>query len=172
MSMTGSLQDVIQAWGVGYAGLSLEEIDRRVLGHTAMVRAIAEEGSFTPASFSARTGLPLERVPELFRGLASSGLEMDAEGNMIGAALTRKPTPHHFRVNGQELYAWCSLDTLFLPGLLDEDAEVSSTCPVSGEPIQLRITPEAIVSHSPQAMVLSIVVPGADGPDIGPASPT
>ncbi len=75
---------------------------------------------------------------------------------------------------GKELYAWCSLDTLFIPGLLGEDAEISSTCPVSGDPIRLRVTPAGVQNFSPPDAVVSIVLPnvGQESIRTGPASPT
>ncbi len=116
----------------------------------------------------------MERVLELFQSLAASGMQLDADGNVVGAALIARPTPHRLRVQGRDLYAWCSLDTLFLPGLLDEAAEVRSTCPVSGEEIRLTITPDGVEAYSPESTVLSVVDPQALGADqgTGPASPT
>jgi hypothetical protein len=65
-----------------------------------------------------------------------------------------------FAVNGRTLYASCALDTIFLPGLLGETAEVESTCPVTGEAIRLTITPDGVTQYSPAGTVLSIAVPG------------
>lgn len=74
--------------------------------------------------------------------------------------ITRRPTPHAFQLNGLELFAWCALDTLFLPGLIGQTAKVTSTCPVTGEAIRLTIRPDRIESAEPEGVVLSIVVPG------------
>jgi len=51
------------------------------------------------------------------------GMESGDSGNIVGAALTTRETPHKVRLSGRDLYAWCALDTLFIPGLLGEDAE-------------------------------------------------
>jgi alkylmercury lyase len=160
-----SLKELIQAWSSVDAGLLQEEIDRRILGFTALVRAIAERGRATPSAFAAETGISPDEVPKLFRWLAAGGLQLDDEGNVVGAALSVRATPHRFHVRGRGLYAWCALDTLFLPGLLNETAEVQSTCPVSGEEIRLTIAPDGVESYSPEGTVLSVVVPQALGSD-------
>ncbi len=169
-----TLDDVIRAWAATNAGVSEEEIDQRILRLAAIVRAIAEESPVSPERYAAATGLASERVSELFRGLSASGVQFDSEGNLVGAGLTPVPTPHRFRVKGRDLYAWCALDSLFLPGLLDEAAEVRSTCPVSGAEIRLTVSPEAEADYTPRDTVLSVVVPGGSTSigTTGPESPT
>lgn len=169
-----NVDDVIRAWTATQAGMSQEEIDRRILGLTAMVRAIAEGSPVSPERYATATGLPPERVSELFKDLSAAGVQFDAEGNLVGAGLTPLPTPHRFRVKGRDLYAWCALDTLFLPGLLGETAEVWSTCPTTGDEIRLTVSPEAEVEYTPREAVVTIVVPGSSTPTgaTGPASPT
>ena len=154
------LTDAIAAWTAQYEGLSEEEIDRRVSLQARVIQALSEGDPLSPGTFATVTGLPLEHVPNIFKKLDAEGLEFDEEGNLIGAALTIRATPHRFRVYGRDLYAWCSLDTLFLPGLLGEPAEVESVCPASGEKIRLTISPGGVESYSPSSTVLSIVLPG------------
>lgn len=168
------LSRLIASWCAGDERLAQDEIDRRILAFTAIARAISEKGVASREEFAATTGLPLEQVSDLFQRLAVSGIEFDDAGNVIGAALTTRPTPHRFHVRDRDLYAWCALDTLFLPGLLDETAEVRSTCPVSGDEIRLTVTPERVASYQPRSTALSIVVPTelASDQGTGPASPT
>jgi alkylmercury lyase len=123
--------------------------------------------------------MPVEQLEAIFEQFAARGGEFDEEGNLVGASLTLNPTPHHFRVKGNDLYAWCSLDTLFLPGLIGETAVIISTDPVSGEPIHLTITPHKVKEYCPSSTVLSISVPGiscrtetSTGPATGPQSET
>ena len=67
-------------------------------------------------------------------------------------------------LDGSELYAWCALDTLFLPDLMGRSADVESTCPVTGQEIQLTVAPDHIESSNPDGIVVSIIIPGeADG---------
>ena len=123
--------------------------------------------------------LSLADVEEAFGLINKQGGEFDDTGNLVGLALTLNPTPHRFRVNGHDLFTWCSLDTMFMPGLLGITAEVESTCPVTNQPIRLTITPDGVVDYSPSTTVLSITVPGVscrrdddapEKPKTGPSS--
>src|SRR4051812_15364564 len=54
-------------------------------------------------------------------------VERDEPGRVVGfSGLTLRPTAHSFRVGEQKLHAWCAWDTLFLPALLDETAQIRS----------------------------------------------
>jgi alkylmercury lyase len=101
-----------------------------------------------------------DQIEDIFKRFRECGGEFDGQGNLVGAALTLNPTAHRFLINGKELYTWCALDALFLPNLLGRTAEVASTCPVTGQIIQLSINPEGVVNHSPAGLVLSITIPG------------
>ena len=169
-----ALHDLVAAYLATDAGLPQDERDRHILGFTALVRGIAARGAMTPASFAETAGLSIAEVSDFLRALAARGVELNEDGSVVGAALTARPTSHRFRVGGRDLYAWCALDTLLLPGLLDETAEVRSTCPMSGEEICLTVTPERVGSRRPESAVLSVVIPPALGSDrrTGPESPT
>ncbi len=168
------LEEVIGAWRADSAGTPRVELDRRILGLTAVVQGIADRGAVTPAEFAARLGGSTDEAASLFRSLVARGVELAEDGSVVGAALTARPTPHRFRVRDKDLYAWCALDTLFLPGLLDATAEVRSVCPESGQEIRLVVAPDRVESCLPDTAVLSVVIPQALGPDrkVGPASPT
>lgn len=172
------LDEAKAAWARSYDGVSQETIDRQIRGFAALVRGIAETGAVTPSDFGRRTGLDVDEASDVFAGLASFGMEVDESGSIVGAALTTSPTPHALSIksNGKDkkLFAWCALDTLFIPGLLDEVAEIESPCPVSGIQIRLVVTPEGVSEISPPDAVLTVVLPGveAGASGIGLASPT
>ncbi len=169
-----ALQDAKQAWAGTYAGLGDAEVDQRVSGLVALVRGIAEHGAVSPESFAAELGIESSRATGLFSDLVAAGFQVDARGHVVGAALTTRQSPHQIRLGGQKLYAWCALDALFIPGLLDQVGEVESSCPVSGETVRLTVTPEGVQRVDPPHAVLSIVLPGVAVPSAqaGPASPT
>lgn len=173
MSRT-ALEHAKASWALAYEGLTQEEIDQRVMGFGVLVRGIAEAGAVTPDEFSHNISLDPAEASELFSRLAAFGLESDETGRIVGAALTTKPTPHKIRIAGKRLFAWCALDTLFIPGLLGEVGEVESTCPVSQVPVRLTVTPEGVQVVDPPDAVLSVVLPGlgSSGATTGPASPT
>jgi alkylmercury lyase len=56
---------------------------------------------------------------------ALSDTEYDEQGRVIGHGITLRPTPHHFTVEGHQLYTWCALDTLIFPTILGRPARVS-----------------------------------------------
>lgn len=62
-------------------------------------------------------------------------------------------------MNGGDLTTWCALDTLLLPQILQQTAEVESADPVTGETIRLMVAPEKVERFSPTGAVLSIVIP-------------
>ncbi len=86
---------------------------------------------------------------------------MDEGGNVVGAGLTLRETPHVFEVDGRRLYAWCALDTLMFPVLLEKAARVSSSCAQTDTPIRLSVTPEAVLDVDPRGTVVSLVLPEA-----------
>jgi alkylmercury lyase len=87
---------------------------------------------------------------------------LDDSGAVIGySGLTLSKTRHRLRLNGRDhqLYTWCAWDTLFIPTLLGSGAEVESECPVSGQPISLRVTRRGAEAVSHPAAVVSFVTP-------------
>ena len=158
-----TVDEVIQAWTSQIDDKPEDEreaINERFRLSLELLRLLAEGRPVSARKVATQAGLPLEAVEAALEKFEKEGGEFDQHGNLVGAALTLNPTPHRFRLNGNELYTWCSLDAIFLPGLLGKTAEVESTCPVTGEPIRLTIAPDGIVAASPEQAVLSITIPG------------
>jgi alkylmercury lyase len=86
---------------------------------------------------------------------AQPGTEWASDGRLVGFGLTTRPTDYRFLVGGKTLYTWCASDTLFFSVILGERTVVESTCPVTGAPIHLEITPEAVTSVTPAETVVS-----------------
>ncbi len=166
------LDEAKLAWAGTLEGRTDEEKDRFALATAVIVRGIAEHGAVSPESLGSQLGLEPTRIREILAGLATMGMEMDAEGSVVGAALTSTPTPHAVRLGGRALFAWCALDTLFIPGLVGEAADIESMCPVSGDAIRLRVSPDGACDYAPSGAVLSVLLPGASGLQVGPASPS
>jgi len=161
--MVRKVDEVIAAWAAPLERKLAEDpegVQRAFYLTQHLLRLLAEGQPVTAADLAARTALPLEVVTEAFQEIKKQGGEFNEDGHVVGDVLTLKPTPHRFYLNGQILYTWCALDTIFLPGLLEETAAVESTCPVTGETIRLTITPDGVTQYSPASTVLSIAVPG------------
>ena len=104
--------------------------------------------------------VPLEEIDEVLADIKATGGQFNGEGDLIGYTMTLKPTRHSFRVNGNDMYTWCSLDTILLPGMLETTAEIESTDPVTGDTIRLTVTPDGVAEVDPPTTVTSIFLPG------------
>jgi alkylmercury lyase len=120
-----------------------------------LIVLLAEGEPVSPARLAAALGQPPEDVETRLRRFPN--LEWDAAGNVVGAGLTLRPTPHHFGVNGRTLFTWCALDTLVFPVLLGKPAHVTSPCYATGTPIRLTVTPESLEQRDPPEAVVSLV---------------
>lgn len=91
-----------------------------------------------------------------------SGIFHDDEHRVIGFwGLSIPETKHRFVVKGRTLYTWCAWDTLFIPGILGEAAEVESACPVTGRSVRLTVSPRGIKCLEPAGTMLSLMEPDA-----------
>jgi alkylmercury lyase len=158
-----TVEEVIEAWKSRFDDESDSELsllNERYSLTSLLLSLLADGYPVSATQLAERSGLTLEHIETTFNRFKIAGGEFDNVGNLVGAALTLNSTPHRFRVNGKQLFTWCSLDAIFLPGLLEQTAEVESTCPVTGEPIRLTIAPDGIVAANPEQAVLSITIPG------------
>lgn len=90
---------------------------------------------------------------------ASGNVELDAQGRIVGAGLSLRPTQHRILLDGRVLYAWCALDALMYPPLLEMDVEVESPCAASGAAVRARVSPRGVSDVTPTQAVVSIVRP-------------
>lgn len=96
--------------------------------------------------------------PDDWKELQILGADFDEDGNIVGmGGLTIRETTHRFDVGNRRLYTWCALDTLFLPRLLMETAEIESACPITRTQIRLRVSPDGIERADPTGTVVSLV---------------
>ncbi|MBW3662778.1 MAG: hypothetical protein KY469_06735 [Actinobacteria bacterium] len=151
---TPTIEELLETWSRRATLASLDDgggfgaavLDRLADGLPADVAYLADA-----------TAQPSTQVQQRIAAAAAAGYEVE-DGAVVGAALTLNPTPHRFRVRDNDLYTWCGFDALFLPILLDEPAQVRSTCPVTSRAISLVVdadgTPHDVV---PTTTVLAIV---------------
>jgi alkylmercury lyase len=84
----------------------------------------------------------------------------DEQGRVVAfCGLSLRPTDHRFDIAGRRLYTWCAWDTLFLPALLDEQAHVASTCPVTGADVRLTVEPDRVLAAQPGDLRVSFPPP-------------
>ncbi len=154
---TSDFENIVQAWEKSTEGnYSLESVKASHF----VLQSIASGNPVSAEELATNLGFGLKETQILMRRSRKSGADFDDEGRMIGNALTLRPTAHRLEIGGQTLYAWCALDTLFLPGLIGKTGEVHSTSAATGDPIRLTVAPTGIQQFDPASTVLSIVVPG------------
>ncbi len=91
-------------------------------------------------------------------------IEFDRAGNIVGLGATLVPTFYRFQMGGKLFYTWCAFDTVLFPPSLHVEAQIQSTCPVSGQPITFVATPEGtVLDLFPAGSVMSLIVPAERG---------
>ena len=127
----------------------------------ALYRLLAAGRPVAAADLAAAADLPESEVAGALDGWPA--VFTDSRGRITGfwgLAVTELSPAHRYESGGRVLYAWCAWDTLFLPARLGQAARVTSACPVTGEPIELTVTPEGISGTSHPAVVVSFLRPG------------
>jgi alkylmercury lyase len=113
----------------------------------ALLRELAAGEPVAPSTLGERAGTVLVRWPNL---------NYDDDGRVVAfSGLSLRPTAHRFTVGGRQLYTWCAWDTLFLPAMLGQPADVESTCPVTGSGVRLSVDPNGVRQADPQPLWVS-----------------
>ncbi len=129
-----------------------------------LYRELARGEPVTAGRLAAALDLSPERVGvALARGPLRAFAYLDDERRVAGfGGLAVAPMQHELRLKGRKLWAWCAWDTLFIPRILGETAEVDSPDPETGEIVRLSISPERIESAEPRDALVSFLLPAAD----------
>jgi hypothetical protein len=90
-----------------------------------------------------------------------AGLEVGLEALVAG-----EPTRHEARFGDRTVHTYCLMDALVLPFVALEIVEVESTCPWTGETIEVKASAEA-VSYAPGTAVTSVGAPPLDETEDG-----
>jgi alkylmercury lyase len=116
-----------------------------------------------PASLRASLQVSQDELEQRLARL-SPDVEFDRAGNIVGLGATLVPTSHRFQIGGKLLYTWCAFDTVLFPTSLHVEAQIQSTCPVTGQSITFVATPEGTVQDLfPVGSVMSLIVPAERG---------
>lgn len=87
------------------------------------------------------------------------GTDWDDQDRIVGFGLTLRETPHRFTFDHQTVYTFCATDALEVSVMLGRSGVIESTCPATGQPIRVELTPEQILSVDPPHAVVSKVRP-------------
>ncbi|QGK68713.1 organomercurial lyase MerB [Allosaccharopolyspora coralli] len=123
-----------------------------------LLRLLARGHPVTADELAAAIGHSTDEVRHALAALPDA--EYDEHCRLVGYGLTHRRTPHHFTVDGRQLYTWCALDTLLFPAVLDRPAEVESPCHATTTPVRLTVEPDRVVGVEPAGAVVSLVTPG------------
>lgn len=126
--------------------------ERRIFGKT--LELLAKGCPVLPEEIAILAEVPPEKV---LSALRSFGAEFDKDGNVLGFGLTLVPTPHIYEADGRKLYTWCAVDALLFPIMLGHTAQIESRDPVTGERIQVTISPDGVQKVEPESVVVSWV---------------
>ena len=120
----------------------------------ATFRLFGRGKPFRPEELAELTGRPVEEVASRLEEWMA---HRDEQGRVFAfGGLTLKPTSHVLEVDGRTLYAWCALDTLFLPELLGRRARIRSTSPQSGETISLTVDAAGVHNVAPEGAAMTL----------------
>jgi len=123
-----------------------------------ILRQVSRGKPATRAELGARLKLDQDELERRLTRLQDT--EFDHQGNILGWGVTLVPTSHHFQMRGKPLYTWCAFDTVLFPPSLHAEAQVQSTCPVTGQPVTFVATPEGVVNElTPASSVMSLIIP-------------
>jgi len=127
-----------------------------------LYRLLAEGQPVPRQELAQRLESPIETINKTLD--TWPGVFSDEKGRIAGywglAIPEAYTSPHRIRIGGQSLSAWCAWDTLFLPQLLGQTAEIESANP-GGFKVYLTVTPERVDHIDPVGIHMSFLLPDA-----------
>jgi alkylmercury lyase len=106
------------------------------------------------------TGRPEADVREILERPNFVSLTYRDETGIVGfGGLAVRKMHHRLTVDGRQLYTWCAWDSLFIPPILGQRAEVASPCPTTGKIVRVVLDPKGVESIEPEAAVMSFLTP-------------
>ena len=122
-------------------------------GEPVEAAAVAESvGGLTADSVNAR----LDSWPGVFR---------DDRGRVVGFwghAIDKLDPEYRLVADGNTTYAWCALDTLFIPGIIGKAVRVEASDPISSEAVSVVVDGDGVREVTPAGALVSMAIP--DGP--------
>ena len=155
--------DIDQYWQALEAVLPTFAEDEKRAAVT-LYRELAKGSPVSATQFAAALDVPVESAEDLLGRDSIRGLVYpDEEGNVLGfGGLAAAPMPHKLHLDERTLWTWCAWDSLFIPEILGEQAQVESRDPHTGSTIRLTVTPEGVRSQEPETTVVSFVALNAE----------
>jgi len=147
LETTKKMQEYLLGYGPARVRLLLQVIRHLAHGHPITAEQVEH--------LIADLGIAKDQAHQFLREVT----ERDATDQIVGAmGLSLSDHPHRLSVAGVSLSAWCALDTLFLPALLQQTVTIESPSPVTNHSIRLRVSPERVEEVIPTEAVVSLVL--------------
>jgi alkylmercury lyase len=128
-----------------------------------LYRLLAEGQPVARVTLAQRLGISEDKVNGILDRWP--GVFADSQRRIVGywglalpAAYTSR---HQLTIGGRKLSAWCAWDTLFLPQLLAQTAEIQSAGPDQGATVSLTVSPERVERVQPAGAQMSFLLPDA-----------
>ncbi len=77
-------------------------------------------------------------------------------------AIVPQDPEYRLQIDGKTSYAWCALDTLFIPPLIGKTVNVQARDPINSQGVSLVVDGNGAREVTPPSAVVSMVIP--DGP--------
>jgi alkylmercury lyase len=126
-----------------------------------LYRLLAEGQPVPRTVLAERLAVSLEAVNRILDSWP--GVSSDTERRIVGYWGLSIPTaygsPHTIKMNRQLLSAWCAWDTLFLPQLVGQTAEIESVGAAGYGIVRLTVTPERVEQVEPVGAQMFILLP-------------
>jgi len=93
------------------------------------------------------------------------GVFRDDKGRVVGFwghAIDKLDPEYRLLADGNTTYAWCALDTLFIPGIIGKTVRVEASDPISGEAVSVVVDGDGVREVTPAGALVSMLIP--DGP--------
>src|SRR5258708_37163765 len=148
MNKVETLDELVDAFARFVSALSPEE----QLAGIVLLHELASGEAVTIAQLAQALGKTVGATEAFVRGPALRPfLHMDEEGRIVEFfGLMGTPTHHQLAINGRTLWAWCAVDSLFLPELLGGTAAIESRDPETGELVRLTVSATHIDAAEPK----------------------
>lgn len=111
---------------------------------------------------AAELGMPRDEADALIEAWT----ERDDSGTIRGLGVTYNPTPHRMTLGGNEMWAWCAIDTLIFAIILDRPIAVESAAPRRGGTVRLLVSRDGVSRVDPAEAVITWPTRRADQVDI------
>lgn len=141
---------------------TLDKTDQQIA--TAIYRLMSSGEPVEPAAVAESVSeVSVDQVKERLNSWP--GVFRDESGRVVGfwgQAIDKLDPEYRLVRDDNTTYAWCALDTLFIPGILGKAVRVEASDPISGEAISVVVDAHGPREVTPTSARVSMLIP--DGP--------